>query len=77
MEQFKLSPIIPDDIAWYGSMAHVPLPFGDALALQRSLWDRHQIEVPIVDFEDQRYIRVSCHLYNTRAQIDLLCRALS
>lgn len=26
VEQFALDPIVPDDPAWYGSMAHVPLP---------------------------------------------------
>ena len=65
-------PIVPDDAAWYGSMAHVPLPPGDKYALQEQLWRRYGIEVPIVEFAGQRYIRVSCHLYNTPEQIDRL-----
>lgn len=76
VDQFQRPPILPDDARWYASMAHVPLPPGEAVGLQRALWDRFQIEVPIVDFGGHRYVRVSCHLYNTRAQIDLLCRAL-
>ncbi len=70
-------PIVPDSETWYGSMAHVPLPPGDRQSLQDSLWQRFGIEVPIVDWNAGRYIRVSCHLYNRRQDIDLLVRALA
>ena len=70
-------PLVPDDPAWYGSMAHVPLPPGDKHELQDSLWRRFAIEVPIVEFRGRRYVRVSCHLYNTPEQIDTLARALA
>ncbi len=76
MELTKLEPIMPDDIAWYGSMAHVPLPPGDTKGLQRVLWEQHRIEVPIIAWNGGRYIRVSCHLHNTREQIDTLLRVL-
>jgi len=70
-------PIVPDSSQWYGSMAQVPLPLGDAATLQRRLWSEHGIEVPIITWNDCRWIRVSCHLYNTRGDIDLLVDALS
>jgi isopenicillin-N epimerase len=76
VELTGLTPIVPDDSAWYGSMAHVPLPPGDAKALMRALWERHHIEVPIVSWNEGRYIRVSCHLYNTREEVDALIGAL-
>ena len=69
-------PIVPDDSAWYGTMAHVPLPPGDRQSLQDALWRRHGIEVPIIDWNGGRYIRVSCHLYNTPRQIEQLIAAL-
>lgn len=71
-----LDPIVPDDPDWYGTMAHVPLPPGDARSLQRALWEFHRIEVPVVEWNGARYIRVSCHLYNERAHIDALVDAL-
>jgi isopenicillin-N epimerase len=71
------TPIVPDSDAWYGSMALVPLPQGDALALQRALWKKHGIEVPIITFADRKFVRVSCHLYNDKRQIDQLCEALN
>jgi isopenicillin-N epimerase len=74
-----LEPIVPDDRALYGSMAHVPLSATTtnetcavANPLQHTIWQRYGIEVPIVDFRGRRYIRVSCHLYNDSSQIDRL-----
>ncbi len=66
----------PDDPAWYGSLVTVPLPPGDAPSLQRRLWERHGIEIPVIAFESARWIRVSCHLYNDAADLDRLMVAL-
>jgi isopenicillin-N epimerase len=76
VELTQLEPIVPDSPDWYGSMAHVPLPPGDRAKLQDILWQQHRIEVPIVDWNGRRYIRVSCHFYNKPEQIDLLVAAL-
>lgn len=76
VELTQLEPIIPDSPAWYGSMAHVPLPPGDRAKLQEALWHQHHIEVPVVDWNGRRYIRVSCHFYNSPEQIDGLVVAL-
>ena len=69
-------PILPDSPVWYGSMAHVPLPDGDARQLQTALWNQYGIEVPVIDFDGKRWIRVSCHLYTNKAHIDQLVGAL-
>jgi isopenicillin-N epimerase len=70
------TPLASPAAQWYGAMAHVPLPPGEAQPLQQWLWDQHRIEVPIVTWHDQRYVRVSCHLYNTTHHIDRLVEAL-
>jgi isopenicillin-N epimerase len=70
-------PITPDDPQWYASMAHAPLPPGEAKPLQRALWQQHGIEVPIIEFGGRRWIRVSCHLYTQREQLDRLIAALA
>ena len=70
------SPMGVDWDQWYGAMSHVPLPVGDWSDLQQWLWQEHQIEVPIVHFEDDWYIRVSHHLYTTTAHVDRLLVAL-
>lgn len=83
VELAQLEPIVPDDPAWYGSMAHVPLSPTEtnetcavANPLQHTIWQKLGIEVPIVDFRGRRYIRVSCHLYNDTSQIDRLVDGL-
>lgn len=68
--------LAPRDGLWYAGMAHVRLPPGPTWPLQQSLWERYGIEVPIVPFGGERFVRVSCHLYNTIADIDLLALAL-
>ena len=71
-----LEPAISDSQQWYGSMISLPLPPGDSRILQKQLWEQHQIEVPIVEHNGQRAVRVSCHMYNCREDIDVLVQAL-
>lgn len=84
VELTGLEPPTPDSREWYGSMIALPLPStgepvprqGIRDQLQNPLWEKFGIEVPIVHWRGERLLRVSCHLYNTRAHIDLLCDAL-
>jgi isopenicillin-N epimerase len=76
VELTGLPPHLPDSDEWYASMSSVPLPPGNARALQNELWQRHGIEVPVVEHNGERSIRVSCHLYNRRRDVDLLVEAL-
>lgn len=75
-ERLGTEPIASRDAGFYGSMAHLPLPPGDWTHLQQQLWEKEQIEVPIIHFDNRWFVRVSCHLYNTTEQIDLLVRTL-
>jgi isopenicillin-N epimerase len=71
------APLVSDSQVWYGSMAHVPIPFaGDAAALQRKLWDEYRIEAPIWNFGERVFARVSCHAYTTQEQVDYFLEAL-
>ena len=83
--QFDTKAWVPDSPDWYGSMIAVPLPASDLKKakpnamhpLQQQLWERYQIEIPISECCGQSFIRVSCHLYNTRDEIDRLIDSLS
>jgi isopenicillin-N epimerase len=75
---------IPDSPQWYGPMISLPLPdtlpvvsHGTMHPLQHALWTEHRIEAPIVQWRDRRWIRVSCHFYNTPEDLDTLARALT
>lgn len=78
-----LTPLVPDSPEWYGTMISLPLPDSVPEApaeymhpLQEALWDRFRIEIPVVNWQGRRFIRVSCHLYNSAADIDRLTDAL-
>lgn len=68
--------LVPDSPDWYASMIALRLSSGDADSLQRALWERYRIEVPIVAWQGYRLVRPSCHLYTWQEDIDLLVRAL-
>lgn len=69
--------MVPDDPRWFTTMAQITLPPGDWGDLQQRLWDNHQIEIPVISFQDQWFIRVSSYLYNDEADQDKLLEALS
>ena len=72
-DEFNTTPIADRASGWYASMAHIPFPEKtDCNGLQAMLWDEYRIEVPIINFEDRWYLRVSCHMYNNKTQIDTL-----
>lgn len=76
--EFGTKALTPDEPQWYCSMAHVPLPkkgvgYG---GLQDRLWREFQIEIPVIEFGGQWFIRVSSHLYNSAQQADFLMDCL-
>jgi isopenicillin-N epimerase len=71
-----LEPLVPEGPEWYGTMAAMPLPPGDAEGLHQTLRHEHGIEVPVFEWQGRRLLRVSCHWYNTEADLDRLMTAL-
>jgi isopenicillin-N epimerase len=82
----RLGARLPCPDAMVGSIAAVPLPdsphasaspqTGDPL--QRALFDRHRVEVPIVVWPDapRRWVRISAQVYNDPSQYARLAEAL-
>ncbi len=79
-----LVPPWPDDLSWYGSMIALPIPQSPKAPpsgvqrdpLQHTLWQRHRMEIPIIHWRGHRLLRVSCHLYNTKMEIDRMLEAV-
>jgi isopenicillin-N epimerase len=80
-----LEPLVPDSRDWYGSMVSLPLPAAVVEAghpaqpdpLQAALWEQFRIEAPVMRWQGRRLLRVSCHLYNGRSDLDRLLAALA
>lgn len=72
----------PDDPAFYGSMAVIPVPWarasdpGGPAALTARLYDQHRIEVPFTSFDDRVWVRISGQLYNRPQDYERLAEVL-
>ena len=81
-EQWEVEAISPLDGSMLGSIATVRLPpwirsgFDEAMAFQGELYDRHRIEVPVMDWGDEWFIRVSAQAYNTADDYQTLAEAV-
>lgn len=73
-----LAPLHSEAGSWYRQMVAAPLPAAtDINRLKALLYDEYHIEVPLIDWNGNKLIRISVQGYNTRRDIDRLCRALS
>ncbi len=80
--RWAVAPSTPPDGSMLGSMATLPLPagvrgrFADPDTFQARLYDQHRIEVPVIDFNDRWWVRVSCQVYNESGQYERLGEAV-
>jgi isopenicillin-N epimerase len=65
------------DDSWYAQMVAVPLPVEtDIVALKSRLYNDYRLEIPLVEWNGRKFIRVSVQGYNTGEDIDALIMAL-
>ncbi len=57
-------------------MGIAPLPLSNITLLKSRLYDEHKVEVPLTQWNDKQFIRISVQGYNTQADIDALVNAL-
>ena len=72
----NMPPLYPLDSTYYSQMGIAPLPSSNLAALKSRLYDEHKIEVPLIQWQDKQFIRISVQGYNTQEDIDALIRAL-
>lgn len=71
-----LDPICPDSPEWFMQMFAARLPEVEVELLQRRLYERYRIEVPMHRWNGQSLIRPSFQAYNTQADAKALVEAL-
>ncbi len=65
------------DSHWYGQMVTIPLPKEvDPIDLHDRLWKEDRIEVVVLKWQEQPFLRVSVQAYNTKEEINKLIQAL-
>ena len=72
----NMPPLYPLDSEFYSQMGIAPLPLSNLAALKSRLYDEHKIEVPLVQWQDKQFIRISVQGYNSQEDIDALVNAL-
>jgi isopenicillin-N epimerase len=75
LERNGLAPIGPDHS--FAQMVPIPVRTADPVALRRTLFDGHGIEVPVTQHEGQAFVRVSVAAYTTQAELDRLVSVLA
>jgi isopenicillin-N epimerase len=71
-----MPPLYPLDSNFYGQMGIAPLPPSDLVALKARLYDEYRIEVPLIQWQNQQFLRISIQGYNTQTDVDTLVDAL-
>ncbi|HKG53388.1 MAG TPA: aminotransferase class V-fold PLP-dependent enzyme [Anaerolineales bacterium] len=72
----RLSSLYPLDSDFYSQVGIAPLPNSDLALLKSHLYDHHQIEIPLIQWMDKQFIRISIQGYNTQRDVDALVDGL-
>jgi isopenicillin-N epimerase len=65
------------DSDFYIQMGVAPLPPSDLPRLKARLYEEFKIEVPLTEWQDRQFVRISVQGYNTQEDIDALVEALA
>lgn len=76
-ELTKLQPLYPLDSDLYFQMGIAPLPKCNIEVLKQRLYNEYRIEVPLILWQEQQFVRISVQGYNTSEDINALVRALA
>ncbi len=71
-----MSSLYPLDSDFYSQMGIAPLPSSNLSVLKVRLYDEHKIEVPLTQWQDKQFVRISVQGYNSQEDIDALVNAL-
>jgi len=71
-----MSPMYPLDSDFYSQMGIAPLPLSNLAVLKKRLYDEYNIEVPLIQWQDRQFIRISVQGYNSQEDIELLVNSL-
>lgn len=72
----KTKPICPIDAEFLGQMASVLVKTKQPLELKNLLYNKYQIQIPVMPLNDEIYIRYSINAYNSQEDLDILYKAI-
>ncbi len=69
-------PLCPVTDEFLGQMCSVPVQTSQPEKLQRTLFEKYSIEIPVMKQGENIYIRYSVNVFNDQGDLDKLCAAL-
>ena len=72
----NMSPLYPLDSDFYGQMGIAPLPLSNLAVLKSRLYNEYKLEVPLIQWQDKQFVRISVQGYNSQEDVDALVSAL-
>lgn len=73
----KMPPLYPLDGSFFSQMAIAPLPPDVDLAVLKSrLYEEYKVEVPLIYWQDRKFVRISIQGYNSPDDVDALVSGL-
>lgn len=72
----NMPPLYPLESGFYGQMGIAPLPLTNLTVLKNRLYDEYKIEVPLIQWQDKQFVRISVQGYNSQDDIDALVNSL-
>jgi len=75
--EFNLKPVYPLESHFFAQMGIAPLPGVNLNLLKKLLYTKYKVEVPLIQWHDKQFVRISVQGYNTRSDIDVLVRGLT
>jgi isopenicillin-N epimerase len=68
-----VEPMVSDDPRWFAQMSTLSFPSGtDPSVMKERLYDEYHVEIPISQWGESPYARISVQGYNTRADVERL-----
>jgi isopenicillin-N epimerase len=69
-------PLYPLDSDFYSQMGIAPLPNSDLVALKSRLYLEFRVEVPLLQWQDRHFVRISIQGYNSAEDVEALVNGL-
>jgi len=73
---FNSQAFCPITEEFLGQMFSIPIQCNEPEKLQKHLFEKYHIEIPVMRLEDRVFIRYSINAFNTQANLDQLYEAL-
>jgi isopenicillin-N epimerase len=74
----NMEPLYPLNDTFFSQMAIVPLPKTANIAILKSrLYDEFRVEVPCIEWQDKKFVRISIQGYNSLDDVDALVSGLA